>query len=525
MRSGVGTWLILVMNESASESWFEGWQSSVGSRVAEFRKSVQKAITRRSRGDGAVGAIGLQVERDVQELVNEFGRGLMREAFDIANTTTSEVTVCGETWGFQRVYTGTYETTFGEVSLARSTYQLHGKGRALIPLDLRLGIVEGRYTPLVSRIANRALGSMPTNEGEALLKEIGVCVLSRSTLHRLPQAMLARVRDDMDAIEKSVRATDVIPADACSVQVAMDGVMVPTDGDDAAPRGRKAASPEPARHEQKYGLRPGSAERLDAAAAEDAPLDDATPAPMTDTQGRAWREASVGTVSFWDKGGDLLKTIYLGEMPSYRKLGLVARLEHEFAAVHAQRPDLRVVLASDGAPTQWESLREIAARVLGDKPRTELLDFFHGASRLGTAAKAIWGTTEEATVTGEHWKTVLREKTRGASLVLKSLEYQRSVADAATAKELTKSINYLARHKKERRLGYAAAKKLGLPIGTGVTEAAAKTLVSVRMKRSGARYSDHGGYTILTLRAAILSERFEALSAEIESTYSLAVAA
>ena len=45
------------------------------------------------------------------------------------------------------------------------------------------------------------------------------------------------------------------------------------------------------------------------------------------------------------------------------------------------------------------------------------------------------------------------------------------------------------------------------------------------MKRSGARYSDHGGYTILTLRAAILSERFEALSAEIESTYSLAVAA
>ena len=194
-------------------------------------------------------------------------------------------------------------------------------------------------------------------------------------------------------------------------------------------------------------------------------------------------------------------------------------------AVHAQRPDLRVVLASDGAPTQWESLREIAARVLGDKPRTELLDFFHGASRLGTAAKAIWGTTEEATVTGEHWKTVLREKTRGASLVLKSLEYQRSVADAATAKELTKSINYLARHKKESRLGYAAAKKLGLPIGTGVTEAAAKTLVSVRMKRSGARYSDHGGYTILTLRAAILSERFEALSAEIESTYSLAVAA
>ena len=246
---------------------------------------------------------------------------------------------------------------------------------------------------------------------------------------------------------------------------------------------------------------------------------------MEDTKGRAWREASVGTVSFWDKGGEVLKTIYLGEMPSYRKMGLAARLEREFAAVHERRPDLRPVLASDGAPTQWETLREIAGRVLGDKPWTELLDFFHGASRLGNAAKAIWGTSEEATVTGEHWKTVLREKTRGAALVLKSLEYQRSVADAATAKELTKSINYLARHNREGRLGYAAAKRLNLPIGTGVTEAAAKTLVSVRMKRSGARYSDHGGYTILTLRAAILSGRFDTLSAEIESTYTLPVAA
>lgn len=514
------------MGEIASGSWFEGWQSSIGGRVAEFRRSVQQAVARASGGGGAIGAAGLRVEREVQELAKEFGRGLMREAFEIANTTTSEVTVYGETWGFQRVYVGTYETTFGEVSVARSTYQKKGKGRALVPLDLRLGMVEGRYTPLVSRIASRALGSMPTNEGEALLKEIGVCVLSRSTLHRLPQAMLARVRDDMDGIEDRVRATDEIPAEACTVQVSMDGVMVPTDGDDAARRGRKTDSPEPARHEQKYGLRPESSKSSNVVKTEEnVPADDATQAPMEDTKGRAWREASVGTVSFWDKGGEVLKTIYLGEMPSYRKMGLAARLEREFAAVHERRPDLRPVLASDGAPTQWETLREIAGRVLGDKPWTELLDFFHGASRLGNAAKAIWGTSEEATVTGEHWKTVLREKTRGAALVLKSLEYQRSVADAATAKELTKSINYLARHNREGRLGYAAAKRLNLPIGTGVTEAAAKTLVSVRMKRSGARYSDHGGYTILTLRAAILSGRFDTLSAEIESTYTLPVAA
>ncbi len=84
---------------------------------------------------------------------------------------------------------------------------------------------------------------------------------------------------------------------------------------------------------------------------------------------------------------------------------------------------------------------------------------------------------------------------------------------------------YIARHKKEGRLNYAAAKKQHLPIGTGVTEAAAKTLVTVRMKRSGARYETHGGHTILTLRAAALSQRFDAFSSEVESMYSARVAA
>jgi hypothetical protein len=128
-------------------------------------------------------------------------------------------------------------------------------------------------------------------------------------------------------------------------------------------------------------------------------------------------------------------------------------------------------------------------------------------------------------VTGEHWKTVLREKVRGAALVLKALEYQRSVADKKTAEELTKAMNYIAFHKKQGRLGYAAAKSANLPIGTGVVEAAAKTLVTVRMKRSGARYSEHGGHTILALRAAVRSDRFDALSAELESTYILPIAA
>ena len=366
--------------------------------------------------------------------MNSLGRALMQEVFELADTTSPEVVVDGARWGYRRVQSSTYETTFGDVLQPRSTYQQAGRGRVSVPMELRLGIVEGRYTPLVARIANRSFASMPSNEAEQLLQEIGVCKLSRSTLHRLPQAIVAKLGPRLDEVDAHVRVSDAIPAEACTVQIGLDGVMVPVDGPDAKPRGRKTASPTAPRHETKYGVSSQLAEESTVQGDATDSNADTTLAPAADTKGLIWQEAGVGTVSFWDSRGELLKTIYLGEMPAYRKEPLAARVEKEFAAVMATRPDLRVVLASDGAPTQWELLREMAERVMGDRPWSELLDYFHCSSRLGTAADAIWGKGEEAVVNGEHWKTVLRERERGATLVLKSLEHQRSIADKATAK-------------------------------------------------------------------------------------------
>jgi len=314
---------------------------------------------------------------------------------------------------------------------------------------------------------------------------------------------------------------DVIPAEAASVQVGMDGVMLPVDGEGAKRRGRKTESPRPPRHEGRYG----ATAPPQLPTAEEAEEDDATRTDENDTEGRAWKEASVGTVSFWAKDGQHLKTTYIAEMPESGKASLVERLEDELRAVVAERPDLHVVLASDGAPNHWTSLRDLANRVLGSKRWTEVLDFFHAASRLGTAANEIWGAGEEAFVVGEHWKTTLREKTNGAATVLKALEYQRSIAAVPLAKKLTTAMKYLTAHKNAGRLRYAEAKRAGLPIGTGVTEAAAKTVVAVRMKRSGARYEDHGGQVVLTFRAALLSNRLADLMTEIESSYTLTVAA
>jgi hypothetical protein len=56
------------------------------------------------------------------------------------------------------------------------------------------------------------------------------------------------------------------------------------------------------------------------------------------------------------------------------------------------------------------------------------------------------------------------------------------------------------------RMNYASYRKSRLPIGSGVTEAACKTLVKIRMCGSGMKWAASGSDCVLTLRALALTE-------------------
>jgi hypothetical protein len=72
---------------------------------------------------------------------------------------------------------------------------------------------------------------------------------------------------------------------------------------------------------------------------------------------------------------------------------------------------------------------------------------------------------------------------------------------------IDKELWYFRRNRHRMRYAELAAK--GYPIGSGVVEAACKTLVTQRLKRSGMRWRHEGGQAILTLRALCQSDRFE----------------
>jgi len=89
----------------------------------------------------------------------------------------------------------------------------------------------------------------------------------------------------------------------------------------------------------------------------------------------------------------------------------------------------------------------------------------------------------------------------------------------ALEQRVQEMVHELARALMNGRTQYADAIARNYPVGTGVTEAAAKTVVNVRMKRAGSRFDQRGGQTVLLFRSALLSERFPTLSEQLEMTY------
>lgn len=447
----------------------------------------------------------LEVERSIQEHLNVMGRELMVEAMKKADTQAPEVDIDGGTWGARSVTVGEYFTLFGWVRLERSVYQQSGRGRVAVPMDLRLGIVERAYTPRVARIVTRATAVMTDEEAAELLIEVGVAAVSKSSISRVSRAMAARYEQRRPFIEASLRSQESIPSAAVTVQVGLDGVMVPQDGEYAKPRGRKSEEPEPPRHEVRYG-----------------PPTTAPPANSDGTRGRAWHEASVGTLAFFDGEGNRLHTIYHGRMPEAGKATLVKHLQDELMSVIAERKDMNVVFASDGAPPQWSSLHAMAEALPSSFTghTMDLVDAFHVAEYLQQAANAIEGEDASAArIQSATWRETMKEP-GGPNAVLRSMRARRGrVPTAARKTDLDTAIAYVDRQHKAERMNYAEAIERHYPIGTGITEAAAKTVVGTRMKRAGARFSQHGGQTVMLFRTALLSHRFEALHRELGSTY------
>ena len=451
-----------------------------------------------------------QVEEEIRAALDEVGRELMAAVLAAANVDDLEITVNGVLHSRLHARRETIHTTFGAVEVEQTVYS-RGRGHPTVaPMEKTLGLVERYYTPKCAKVLCHLTAVVVREEAAALLRELGGISVGDATLHRLPLKIMARYERDRTVIEPVLRQRSEIPDAAVSMQVGLDGVMVPQDGEHCNPRGREPRSgdPDPPRYERAYGVvtQPG-------------------PAACDATMGTAWHEASVGTIAYHDAEGVHLTTVYMGRMPEAKKATLTQMLKAEALHALALRPDLVPVMASDGALGQWESLAEITAAL--PEPAREitvwLTDFHHAAGHLGDACNVIDGKgSASAQVRTRDLCETLKAYDDGAERVTQRLRhYRRKATTEKACDELDSVIGYLENNR--ARVGYKAAIDRNLPIATGPTEAAAKTLVNVRMKRSGARFSQHGGQTVLSLRAALKSGRFNDLMEVLGESYKATV--
>ena len=90
--------------------------------------------------------------------------------------------------------------------------------------------------------------------------------------------------------------------------------------------------------------------------------------------------------------------------------------------------------------------------------------------------------------------------------MIRALRYLRDKA-GRNRDAIERELSFFRKHRK--RMRYRNLTDRGVAIGSGVVEAANKTLVTQRMKRSGMRWRIRGGQAVLTVRTLIKSGRFD----------------
>ncbi len=414
-----------------------------------------------------------QFERALHEQMMALERELLAAELARYDVDAEQIEVAGVTYHPVWEGTETYLTAAGEVQVQRHLYRPTGhNAKSICPLELRVGIVDGYWTPCAARQGSFVMAQLPPGDAEALLAELGTMTPSRSSLDRLPRELSGRWEAKREAWETALRAQETVPEAAASVAFSVDGVMVAMK---AKAIQRTAKQAEAGKHAS------GPA---------------------------GHQEAGCGTISLYDPQGERLQTVRYARMPERKKVTVQAQLQGEAEALFAVRPDLRCVHLADGAEGNWTLLAEIE-QVLGLAPemRLEIVDFYHACDHLKNGCDAIWGeSTPRSQAEFLRLKTLLKDEDGGADRIIRTFKHHASRTSGNRQRRIQAELTYFRNQRP--RMNYPAYLRQNLPIASGVMEAACKTLVTQRLKRSGMAWTPVGGQAILTFRSLIQSGRW-----------------
>src|SRR5262249_13259981 len=200
-----------------------------------------------------------------------------------------------------------------------------------------------------------------------------------------------------------------------------------------------------------------------------------------------YREAAAGTVSVLDRHGQRLGTVYLGRMPEEGQKTLSAQMTGLIVQTLTVCTGLlpRLQYVTDAGCTPKNYFREVLQKMTDPRcPRRLLqwhwvIDFYHGCTYVAKIAEALFKMPTAAWA--QKMARWLRDKPNGVYRVLHSAvaHRERRTLSCSEKRLFRSGYNYLKKHRKH--MDYVRYRRRGLAIGSGVTEAACKTVFTQRM--------------------------------------------
>ena len=221
------------------------------------------------------------------------------------------------------------------------------------------------------------------------------------------------------------------------------------------------------------------------------------------------RQAMVGSISLYDKQGQRQHTLYVAATPQYGKETFYQRMGREIEHVRKLYPLAHLTAVADGSEDNWKFTRQYT--------QDECIDFYHASAYLSWVAKAVHprSPTEREAWLEDRRHKLQHEKGYAATLLAEIQAVPVQGLSETVVEELSKAKTYYQNHHEQMK--YAERVEAKLPIGSGVTEAACKTIVKMRMCRGGAKWKKEGAQAVLSLRTRIYSEgRWEQFWAKVD---------
>jgi hypothetical protein len=373
---------------------------------------------------------------------------------------------CGQQATYRELRSKAVLTAVGEVIVSRPYYLCPSCHEGQFPTDEELDIVNTEFSPGVRRMQALVGQQASFDHGREQMELLAGVEVTTKSIERVSESIGEDIaREQQQEIERAVQLDlPMLMGQAVPIlYVQMDGTGVPVVKKET--QGRKGKL-------------------------------DGLPAHT--------REAKLGCVftqTTWDKDGYAIRdpesTTYTGAIENAEQFG--KRLYVEAWKRGWSRAEKKVVIG-DGAEWIWNLAKQHFPGAI------QIVDLFHARQHLWDLARQLYPTEVKRR---NGWIGLHQKRWLDKGKIVKLVASLRSLqtSDADLARKIRSEADYFATN--AARMNYPKFRKRHLFVGSGVIEAACKTVIGHRLKQSGMFWTVKGANAILALRCSHFNGRFE----------------